>query len=326
MSNHPKVRLGIVGLGKMGQYHLTKALGCGGAELVGVYDPQVDKIAAKCRSLGVNAFSNLDELLFETDAVVIAAPTPAHFDLVERALNVGTHVLVEKPITETVAQAESLKRLAQQHSLVLQVGFLERFRFAALWGSVSLPSFRYLEADRLAVALGREACEVDVVQDLMIHDLDLVLSLARSEVKDVWVSGAKIVSDKWDTANVTIQFENGKLAQLRSSRVAAQPVREIKLFAESTYFRVDLANNGLQIHERQGPLKLGHRYLENQTVDALESQLSSFLASVANGTEPLVSAEDGVRALRLVEQIRAKLEGNRVLSERGPEVAKVVPL
>jgi predicted dehydrogenase len=297
----PRLRIGIAGAGHFGRYHALKVAESERAELVGVHDPD----AERAKTVGWEAGApDLDfpALLEACDALVIAAPAEAHHTLAVAALGAGKHVLVEKPIAATLDQADELAALAAQRRLVLQVGHQERFSaaFAAMEGKLGAPL--YIEATRIAPFKLR-GTDVSVILDLMIHDLDLILSLVASPIESVDAVGAAVASEHADIANARIRFENGAVATITASRIAARTERRMRVFAQDGYLGVDFANRRLTVIARgrgkslPGVADFGVEEVSWQDHDSLAAEHAAFVASVLDGAPVLVDAAAGRRAL-----------------------------
>ncbi len=317
MASLEKIRVGVVGVGKMGGYHLQKYLEIEEAELVGFSETDSAKAAAVQAKFGVPNLS-LSDLLFEVDAITIASPTDTHAAIARQALEAGIHVLIEKPIASTVPDAEALTALAKAKGLVLQVGMVERFRLAALANGVPLQGPLFVETHRLSPNLSREAA-IDVVSDLMIHDLDLALSLVDQDPISVSAIGMRVMTAQHDIANVRMEFAGGAVMNLNVSRVSAEPVRKLRVFFKDAYASFDFSENTAAVFRRVGAAVERTQH-EASGVDPLREQARDFLHCVRTGRRPLVAGEDGVRALKfakvVMEKIRereAKLQSSAIL-------------
>lgn len=306
MISSPRMKVGVVGVGRMGVYHLQKYLAMPNVEVAGVHEINLEYAAAAHAKYGVRIFDKLDDLLFETDAISIASPTLTHYSVARQALEAGVHVLVEKPITHTIAEAEDLIRLSEERKLVLQVGFVERFRYLTLAKGFSLTAPRFIEGHRLTSSPGRED-SVDVVTDLMIHDLDLALSLMKEDPIYVSAIGMPVVTSKVDIANVRMEFPSGGIVNLNASRVSAKPFRKFRVFSAQAYASLDFISNGVEVIRRNGEQALERSVHEPKPVDALREQCEQFLQSVRESTAPVVTGRDALRALRYATIIREKI-------------------
>lgn len=296
-----KLRIGVAGVGHFGRYHALKVAASERAALAGVFDPDTER----AKTVGWEASApDLDfpALMDASDALVIAAPAEAHHGLGIAALRAGKHVLMEKPIAATLAQADELAALATERRLVLQIGHLERFSaaFGALDGRLGAPL--YLEATRIA-PFKQRGTDVSVILDLMIHDLDLVLSLVASEIESVDAVGAAVASEHADIANARIRFVNGAVATITASRVAMRTERRMRVFAQDGYLAVDFANRRLTMiaRGRGKPMPevagFGIEEVSWQDHDSLAAEHSAFVASILDGAPVPVDAAAGRRAL-----------------------------
>jgi predicted dehydrogenase len=315
-----KIRVAVVGVGYLGRFHAQKYAHLSGCELVAVVDGREEvrnSVAAEVRS---RAVADYRELLGQVDAVSVVTPTPAHFEIADAFLAAGSHVLVEKPITETPAQARALIARAAQQRRILQVGHLERFNAAILAAEPHLRSPRFIECHRLAPYKER-GTDVNVVLDLMIHDIDLVQSLAGSEIERIDAIGSPVFSGEIDIANARIRFVNGCVANTTASRVSLKTERKLRIFEDAAYISLDLQQKILTLIRKrdaapapgQLPVTIEEANLEQG--DALKSEIESFLECIRNDRRPIVSGEDGLRALetaiRITEQVHANLEATR---------------
>jgi predicted dehydrogenase len=304
-------RVGVIGVGKMGALHLEKYLGLAHVEVVGIFDPSAERCQAVLAKYGVRAISSLSELLFEADAVTIASPTATHFSIAKQALEAGVHVLVEKPVTERPDEGEQLVQLAKSRNLIFQVGFVERFRYLALSSEILPAPIRFIESERLSPSLGREAA-IDVVSDLMIHDLDLALSLIPEEPSFISAIGVPVLTPLYDVANVRLEFPSGAVVELNASRVSLKPLRKIRIFSLNSYASVDFITNTADVYSRNSKNEIEHRSYESARYDALAEQCADFIRCIEHKRPPLVSGADGVKALRIARMIREKIEERAV--------------
>jgi len=311
-----RLKVGVAGAGKMGALHLEKYLQIEDVEVVGFFEPSQARAEAIQAKLRVKAFDNPSALFFETDAVTIASPTASHYSLARMALEMGTHVLIEKPITQTVAEAEDLIRIAKEQALVLQVGFIERFRYHALVKNYPLSPVRFIETHRLSASLNREP-SVDVVADLMIHDLDLVLSLVGEEPSNVSAIGVPVITDHCDLANVRLEFPSGAVANLNASRVSAKPFRKLRIFSTEAYASLDFIGNTVEVSYKIGN-QIERKSTEPMAMDSLLDQCRHFAARARDGRSPLVRGEDGALALRYAGIVAAKIAERAAWRPKAP--------
>jgi predicted dehydrogenase len=305
------LRVGVVGVGALGQHHARVYAELPEAELVGVFDRDPDRASAAVARFGGRAFPDLEALAAEAEAVSVAVPTVDHHGIARRLLERGRHVLVEKPITTTLEEADDLVALAAAGNLRLQVGHVERFNPALeiLRSSVAQP--RFVEAHRLG-AFSSRSLDIDVVLDLMIHDLDIVLSLDTSELVQIDAVGVPVLTPRVDIANARLRFASGLTANLTASRVSAERVRKFRVFAPRTYVSVDLAAREARVFRLIGDAGGEPGIDIEQTAstsqeEPLRRQLAAFVQAVRDGERPLVSGEDGRRALALALTILERM-------------------
>ncbi len=325
------VNVGVIGVGHLGSLHAKMLAGIPAVTLAGLTDADQAKADAVAAEFKTRAYPTIDALLDQADAVTIAAPTSAHHELALHCLRRGKHVFVEKPITETVAQAEELCTAAAAGKLILQVGHVERFNPAILALESYTLAPMFVESHRLA-QFNPRGTDVAVVLDLMIHDIDLILSFVQSPVKQVDASGIAVVSDSVDIANARLQFENGCVANVTASRISQKKMRKMRLFQQNGYIAIDFSQGIAEVfrlvadNEKgvEGTLMLGelgsgkHRRKivyeqpEVKEVNALRYELESFSRCIMNGTRPVVSGNDGKRALEVANLILQKIAEQRV--------------
>lgn len=316
--NLAKVRTAVVGVGKMGQFHLSKLLASPHSEFVGIFDADVERARVVAAQSGVRAFETLSELLFETDALVVATPTDFHFTVAKEALLAGVHVLVEKPIASTSLQAAELVELAESRNLLLMAGHLERYRlrhFLEELGLANFQGFHFIEADRLHSQGGREEDRIDVISDLMIHDLDLVLSLKSTSPTALSAIGMPVLTRHSDIANARLEFADGAVANLNASRVSTHVQRKFRIFGNSVYLSLDFLNQTGVCVQRDESGRIQHRSVQTQ-VDCLEKQAIQFLrCALDRSVTPLVTGRQALEALKWTERIQAHVGERRLVLE-----------
>lgn len=301
-----KIRVAVVGVGYMGKFHAEKLAASPNAELVAVADADGARATEIAAALGCARETDYRALLSKVDAVCVAAPTRHHHAVVRTCLEAGVHVLVEKPLARTLAEADELLEIARAKGLVLQVGHLQRFNpaFQALVADGVLPLF--IDIERLAPFTVR-GTDVDVILDLMIHDLDLVLALARAPVEQVSASGFRVLTDAIDIANARIEFTDGSIASVSASRVSQAPVRKLRVFRHDGYVSADLKGQMLRYARRGADgVEVSERNFER--TDELRAQAEDFLRAVRERAAPLVSGEHGRRVLALALQVGELVE------------------
>jgi predicted dehydrogenase len=303
-----RLKIGLIGVGVMGQHHARLLSGIPEARLLGIADMNRLRAEELAGKHGTKGFSSPDEFPADICAVVLATPTPTHYGLAKSLLQKGLHVFVEKPLTEKVEEAEELIALAQERGLVLQVGHIERFNPAVMEMARQAKDPVFIQSDRLGPFDPRVA-HVGVVLDLMIHDLDIVLSLVKDKVVRLDAVGGRIFSEHEDIAKVTLHFSRGCRADLSASRASLKKFRKIRVFQKDAYLSLDYGDKSLQVvRKKDGPLRnvldlsVGHPKIEIR--DALESELKHFIACVKEGKTPLVSGQHGRDALELALEVR----------------------
>ncbi|OVE76632.1 hypothetical protein BVX98_05415 [bacterium F11] len=301
------MKIGVVGVGHLGQHHVKHLSKMSGVEFVGIYDTnslQAQKIA---KSFQTHVFDSMEYMAEVCDAVTIAVSTPAHFRVGQFFLSQGVHCLIEKPLTSTIGEAEQLIELAQQKKLVLQVGHIERFNpaVAEMVQHVNKPVF--IEVSRLGPYDPRVS-HVGVVLDLMIHDLDIILSMVNEPVVRLDAIGGRVISDHEDIVKATLYFQGGCRADLSASRVTLKRYRKIRVFQPDAYLSLDYSERSLKIFRRKGPVFRSLKDIQRfrprlQKNDPLESEISHFVHCIKNGVTPLVAGEHGRNALELALEI-----------------------
>lgn len=310
------LRTAVIGVGYMGRFHAEKFAACTGADLVAVVDADGARAQEIGSMLGCDWQDDCRAVLGRIDAACVAVPTAAHRAVVGACLEAGVHVLVEKPLAGTLAAADELLALARSQRLILQVGHLERFNpaFQALAAQPGAP--RFIDIERLSGFKAR-GTDVDVILDLMIHDLDLVLALARAPVEQVSACGFRVLTSAIDIANARLEFADGCIANLSASRVSQSPVRKLRVFRPELYVSADLQGHGLRlVRQRDGSIEEVEQSFER--IDALQAQADAFVRTVRERGVPPVSGEQGRQALALALQI-GELVQRRLERYAGPK-------
>lgn len=326
------LKIGVLGAGHLGKIHLKcLQLAEQTYELAGFYDADpanADKVAA---SFGIRSFPDVDRLIDAVDVVDIVTPTITHYELARKALEKGKHIFIEKPLTHTLEEAENLVQLSEAAGTKVQVGHVERFN-PALLALDNMPlNPMFIEAHRLSIFNPR-GTDVSVVLDLMIHDLDILLSMVPSEVSHISASGVAVVSDSPDIANARIEFANGCVANLTASRISVKQMRKVRLFQRDAYISLDFLDKQAQIirlfdqadanlpetdlmelETPRGKKLLHMQAPEIEPVNAIKLELESLAESIERDTRPPVSIQDGYQALKLAYQIIAEIERRSVL-------------
>jgi predicted dehydrogenase len=309
-----RLRAAVVGVGYLGRFHALKYAQLEDCRLVGVVDNQPETASRVAAEVQAPAYGEYRELLGKVDAVSVVTPTTTHYDIARAFLESGAHVLVEKPITESTAQAERLISAARQYGRVLQVGHLERFNPTILAAEPLLSRPRFIECHRLAPFKER-GTEVNVVLDLMIHDIDLVQMIVASPVAHLDAIGTPVFSSEIDIANARLRFESGCVANVTASRASFKTERKLRVFHDQGYLSIDLQQKILTvIRKRLTPVDAGQLpvQIEEQSFDqgdALLAEIQSFIAAIRGEQRVLVSGEDGLRALRTAIAITERVQG-----------------
>lgn len=314
------LRAAVIGVGYLGRFHAQKyaalASQSAGVTLVGVADAQPETARRVAAELGVTAFDDPAELLGTVDLVSIASSTASHYALARQFLAAGVHVLAEKPITVTVAEADELIALAAARNLVLQVGHLERFNPVWLAARPRITHPQFIEAHRMAPFKPR-GTDVSVVLDLMIHDLDLILPLVASPLTDLRAAGVAVLTDGIDIANARLEFANGCVANLTASRTSAASLRRLRVFQHHDYLSLDFGERQVaHCHKKEGIDPGAEAALDctSQTLppgDALLAEIEAFLAAVRQQTPPVVSGADGRAALAVAIEIERMIQARQ---------------
>ncbi len=309
-----KLRVGVIGVGHLGEYHVQKYKALPTVELVGVVDTNPDRAHEIAQRFNTTAYSEHNEILNMVDGVSLAVPTGVHFDVAKDILSRGVHLLIEKPITYNLEPADTLINMAREKDLVLQVGLVERFNPAVVKMISLLHQPVLIESQRMNQFTTR-GTDVDVVIDLMIHDLDIILHIVQSEVKEIHAVGMSIVTGKTDIANVRMIFENGTVANLTASRLSHRTLREIRVVQPDAYFAVDYFRRELSVTRLDHEVKNLNNFPQISSDimtfpgrDPLADQISSFVNAITNGSEPIVTGQDGRKALKIslgiIDQIK----------------------
>ena len=305
-----KVPVGVIGVGEYGSNHARQVKEVRAAELIGVYDLNLDRAQTIAEELGTRAFGSADELLDAVQAASVVIPTARHRETVSLAFERGVDVLVEKPIARTVEEADALIRQAEEAGRILQVGHVERFNPGVAAAKAATRNPLFFEVHRLGIFSSR-SLDVDVVFDLMIHDLDLVLWMTGASPVEVRAVGLPVLSDKVDIANARVEFSNGAVANLTASRVSTEKVRKFRYFQPHEYISIDFTRRDALVLsvDRDGPEpRVGFRKLETHKREPLGAELESFVESVRTRRPPLVGGREGREALALAEQVMICIE------------------
>lgn len=321
------LKVGVFGTGHLGKFHLNNWQQIKSAELIGFYDPD-DSIAKDVsEKYQLKRYTDPDKLVADCDIADIIAPTNFHFELCEKAIRQGKHVFVEKPLANTMHEARELVKLVKESNIKLQVGHVERFNPAFLAVSSSQLYPMFIEVHRLA-QFNPRGTEVSVILDLMIHDIDIILSIVKSDVKSIAASGVAVMTETPDIANVRIEFNNGCVANLTSSRISMKKMRKMRLFQKDAYIGIDFLNKKTEIIKLKtsaeedafsfdldtinGKKTIAIVQPEVPEVNAIKMELEKFCESVIDDTAPIVSELDGYRAMDIAHQILQKIKHNTI--------------
>ncbi|MFN8291956.1 MAG: Gfo/Idh/MocA family oxidoreductase [Chitinophagaceae bacterium] len=318
-------KVGVFGVGHLGKFHLNNWKEIPGTEIVGFYDPDDDTAGTVSDKYQLPRFLDADTLIDACDAVDIVAPTHHHFELCEKAIRKGRHVFVEKPLANTMEEARQLVKLAAESGIRFQVGHVERFNpaFLAIKDIPLNPMF--IEVHRLA-QFNPRGTEVSVILDLMIHDIDIILSIVKSDVKSISASGVAVMTETPDIANVRIEFNNGCVANLTSSRISMKKMRKIRLFQKDSYIGIDFLNKKTEVIKLKEPKDSNVFAFDIETpggkktiaianpvipeVNAIKEELSAFKNAVLTNTRTAVTEVDGLMAMDVAHQILEKIANN----------------
>lgn len=325
-----KLNVGVIGVGHLGKLHTRMFAQIPNCNLIGAFDSNLTQAKTVADEFNTHPFASIDELLEKVNAVSVAATTSAHYDVVKKCFENNIHVFVEKPITATIEQGEELVKIAKEKNLKFQVGHIERFNP----GLLSLESFisdpMFIQSDRLS-QFNPRGTDVAVVLDLMIHDIDIILSFIKSDVKQIDANGVAVVSDHIDIANARIQFENGAVANVTASRISQKKMRKMRIFQKDHYISLDFVTGASEVYRLQpvdqpalptsisfGEIGVGdkkkrliYEQPETKEVNALNYELQLFVDAVISDKKIVVTGEDGLRALKVAEIIIQKIEQSK---------------
>ncbi len=327
------VRIGVLGAGHLGKIHLSLIKQLPQFELIGFYDPNQEAAKNCAAEFGIKPFSSIDELIENCDAIDIVTPTITHFDCASKALKKSRHIFIEKPLTHTLKEAKKLLALADEANVKVQVGHVERFNSAFIEAAPYLSNPLFIESHRLA-QFNPRGTDVSVVLDLMIHDIDIVLSIVKANIKRISASGVSVVSDTPDITNARIEFDNGCVANLTSSRISLKNMRKTRFFQKDAYISVDFLDKKVEMVRLKpvtndvDPLAItidlgagkGSKqiFFENKTAapnNAIKLELEAFANAIVNNTPTPIPIEDGYNALEVAHLIIDKLKSTSILTE-----------
>ena len=319
------LKIGVFGTGHLGKFHLNNWKEIPGTELIGFFDPNNETAEAISEQYQLKRFLNEDDLIDACDAIDVVAPTDAHFNICKKAIRKTKHVFVEKPLANTMQEAEELVKLVKESRIKMQVGHVERFNPAFLAVKDFDLNPMFIEVHRLA-QFNPRGTEVSVILDLMIHDIDIILSIVKSDVKSVSSSGVAVLTDTPDIANVRIEFNNGCVANLTSSRISMKKMRKMRLFQKDGYIGIDFLNKTVEILKLKKDEDINTFNFDLETpkgtrtiaisnppipeVNAIKKELEEFVSSIQKKTPTIVSEIDGYRAMEVAHQILQKINNH----------------
>jgi predicted dehydrogenase len=316
------LKVGVFGVGHLGKFHLNNWKEIPGVTVVGFYDPSNESAKTVADEYGIKRYTSIDKLINDSDVIDIVAPTTQHFELCKAAILKSKHVFVEKPLANTMEEAKELVKLAREANIKFQVGHVERFNPALLALNATELSPMFIEVHRLA-QFNPRGTDVSVILDLMIHDIDIILHLVKSEVKTISANGVSVMSDTPDIANVRIEFDNGCVANLTSSRISMKKMRKMRLFQKDSYIGIDFLEKKTEVIRMTDTKEKGAFTFDIETGkgkktiavtapiiennNAIKAELQSFVDSIIKDTEPVVTYVDGYRAMEVAHLILDKI-------------------
>jgi predicted dehydrogenase len=328
MNENRVLKIGLFGVGHLGKFHLNNWLQINRASVVGFYDPNDAMADEVVKQYQLTRYTDVEKLMEDSDAIDIVAPTNLHYDLAAKALRLQKHVFVEKPLAATMEEARALVKLAKEARVKVQVGHVERFNPAYLTAMQYAQQPMFVEVHRLA-QFNPRGTEVSVILDLMIHDIDILLSLVKSPVKNIYASGVAVMTDTPDIANVRIEFNNGCVANLTSSRISMKKMRKIRLFQKDAYIGIDLLARKTEIIKLKEPADTDVFSFDLETPkgkktiaianpeirdnNAIKMELEAFVQSVLSDKQTPVSEVDGFLAMEVAHQILEKISSTTIL-------------
>ena len=328
-----KIKVGVIGCGHLGKMHIKNIKELEkerkDLELTGVYDIDMEKASKTAREFKTNSFDYFSDFIKGINAVFIVTPTPAHFEIALKTIPNNIHTFIEKPVTDKIEDSYLLRTHHDNYkSVIVQIGHIERFNPALLAVEKYNINPLFIESHRLAQYNPR-GTDVSVIQDLMIHDIDIILSLVKSRVKQIDANGVAIITDKYDIANARIQFENGCVANITASRISQKKMRKMRIFQNNAYLSIDFSENVSEVFsldetgksgkviekiEKNGKkFNITYDKPKSLKINAMKYEENSFFDCITNKTKPIVSLEDGIQALEVATEIINKIERNRII-------------
>ena len=307
------INIGVVGTGKLGTYHIQKLLKQSKINFIGIYDSNKDLMNSHKENYNIEIFDDVAKLIERCDAITIATPTTEHYNISKFALEKGRHVFIEKPITDNLEDAIRIDAIAKENNRIVQVGHIERFNNAFTEGLKYIDNPQFIEIHRISPFPNR-SLDIPVVMDIMIHDLDILLSITKNNsIKKIDATGASVVTDFIDLANARIEFDNGLVANLTASRISVKQMRKIRIFQPKSYLGIDLLDKKIDLFEINNNKDdfIDSKTIQFDNSDALEDELNHFIDCIRNNKTPLVSAKDGILALDLGLKIEKLINQKR---------------
>ena len=311
MQKNSKIKTAVIGVGYLGKFHADKYSFLENSEFVAVVDTDRKLCKKIANTFNVEPIFDYRDLYGKIEAVSVVVPTSLHFKISKNLLLEGVNVLIEKPITESVEEADELIKIAKEKNLIIQVGHLERFNPAVLSITKFIKKPKFIEAHRLSKYKGR-SMDVCVILDLMIHDIDFVLSVVKSKIKSISASGARVVSNHIDIANARLSFENGCVANITASRVSMKDERKMRIFQKNQYTAIDFVNKSSKLIKKKEGLDISDIEVQNfssreKETDALKDEIASFLDSIKQNKTPVITGENGRDALDVALEVKNKI-------------------
>ncbi len=326
-----KIKAGVIGCGHLGKLHIKNVKEIEeenkDVKLIGIYDVSKDEANGLAEKYGIKAYDTLEEMLNEVNTVLIVTPTTSHYEIAKETLKRNIHTFIEKPVTETLQEAEDLEVLKQEGTIV-QVGHIERFNPAILAVEKYNITPLFIETHRLA-QFNPRGTDVSVIKDLMIHDIDIILNLVKSRVKSIEANGVGVLTDTIDIANTRLNFENGCVANIKASRISLNKMRKMRIFQKNAYISIDFLNNtsevfrlsedsdtnifSMPVNYNGKDYKIVYEKPTTDIKNAMRYEEELFFKSILNGTEPEVTLRDGKEAIEIANKILEKIETNRSL-------------
>jgi len=300
------VRVGVIGVGYLGQHHARIFSGLDGVELVGVADTETIKAGEIADKYGCRSFAEYADLIKACDALSIVTPTTTHHAIAMKCLNAGKDLFIEKPITESLEEAKDIIEAAEKKGLILQIGHLERYNPAIIAAAGMIKAPKFIEAERLSPFLGR-GIDVDVTLDLMIHDIDIVLSIVNSKLKEIRATGDSVMTGKIDVVKAWLEFENGCKALITASRLATEKTRKLRIYQNDSYISVDYQSQEVRRYFKKTN-GISFDVVKPENKEPLKEELRDFISCVLNRKRPMVSGKEAMDALEIVLKINEMLK------------------